>query len=208
MPNRGVEPVTVVVGLLDPLLSRGLVDVLREDGGVRVLAVGLDRRALERVVLQSGPQVAVVGETVGESVLACLKSSRPAPAVVVITRQPTSQHGRWLLGAGASCIAQSAEAVEILATVHRAAHGGGAVVGASQTGRIRRHEDPKPLTKRQAEVFRYLSEDKPYAVIALEMKIDIQTVRTHAKAVFRKLGVQSRQQLVGKSLPGGLWPRP
>lgn len=31
MSNRGAETVTVVAGLLDPLLGRGLVDVLRKD---------------------------------------------------------------------------------------------------------------------------------------------------------------------------------
>jgi len=111
-----------------------------------------------------------------------------------------------LLSAGATCIAQSADVGEVLVTVHRAARGERAVVGAGHAGRNPRRDDPKRLTKRQAEVFRYLSEDMPYAVIALEMKIGVQTVRTHAKAVFRAFGDQSRQQLVGKSLPTALGP--
>jgi DNA-binding NarL/FixJ family response regulator len=111
-----------------------------------------------------------------------------------------------LLNAGATCIAQSAAVDEVLATVHRAARGERAVVGAGHAGSNRRRDDPKQLTKRQAEVFRYLSEDMPYAVIALQMKIGVQTVRTHAKVVFRAFGVQNRQQLVGKSLPTGLGP--
>lgn len=206
MPNRDADPVTVVAGLLDPLVGRGLIDVLREDGRVVILAADLDRRALERMVLQSGPRVAVVGETVGENLLGRLRAHRPAPAVVVIAHEPTPQHGMRLLSAGATCIAQSAGVEEILATVHRAARGERVVVGAGHHGRTRRRNDPKQLTKRQAEVFRYLSEDMPYAVIALKLKIGVQTVRTHAKAVFRAFGVQNRQQLVGKSLPTGLGP--
>jgi NarL family two-component system response regulator LiaR len=206
MPSSGAEPVTVVAGLLDPLVGRGLIDVLREDGRVEIVAADLDRRGLERMVLQSRPRVAVVGETVGESLLGRLKAQRPAPAVVVIAHEPTPQRGMRLLSAGATCIAQSADVSEILAAVHRAARGERVVVGVGHAGRNRRRDDPKQLTKRQAEVFRYLSEDMPYAVIALEMKIGVQTVRTHAKAVFRAFGVQNRQQLVGKSLPTGFGP--
>ncbi|HEY4809691.1 MAG TPA: LuxR C-terminal-related transcriptional regulator [Solirubrobacteraceae bacterium] len=206
MPNPGADPITVVAGLLDPLVGRGLIEVLLEDGCVEIIAADLDRHALERMVLQSRPLVAVVGETVGESLLGWLKARRPAPAVVVIVYEPTPQHGMRLLRAGATCIAQSADLDEVLAVVHRAARGRRAVAGAWHAGRTQRHDDPKQLTKRQAEVFRYLSEDMPYAVIAFKMKIGVQTVRTHAKAVFRALGVQNRQQLVGKSLPIGLGP--
>ena len=62
---------------------------------------------------------------------------------------------------------------------------------------------PQLFTRRQAEVFRHLSEDRAYSVIALEMKISVVTVRTHARAVFCKLGVQSRHELVGRWPSGG-----
>jgi DNA-binding NarL/FixJ family response regulator len=203
MSSGGAELVTVVAGLLDPLLGRGLVEVLREDEGLKVLATDLDRQALERVVVRSWPRVAVVGEGAGEGLLARLKSSEAAPGVVVIAHEPSPQRARRFLGAGATCIAQSAGIAEVLATVHRAARGEREVVGLGDAGAGRPHADPKRLTRRETEVFEYLSEGMSYALIALEMGIGIQTVRTHAKAVFRKRGVQNRQQLIAKCRSGG-----
>jgi DNA-binding NarL/FixJ family response regulator len=195
---------TLVAGLLDPLLARGLIDVLREDSDIQILAANLDRDALEREVLQRGPRVAVVGDTVEDSLLARLKAIKPAPEVVVIAHKATAGRGRHLREAGASCISQSADTAEILATVHRAAQGERTVVVLDHTNVDRGRDKRISLTKRQVEVFRHLSNDAPYAVIALEMQIGVQTVRTHARAIFRKLEVQSRQQLIGKSLPDGL----
>jgi hypothetical protein len=97
MPNRSAEVVTVVAGVLDPLMGRGLVDVLREDEKIQILAADLDRHALECAVAQREPRVAVVGETAGERLLARLKSSEPAPAVVVIAHSPTPGQTRRLL---------------------------------------------------------------------------------------------------------------
>jgi len=93
------------------------------------------------------------------------------------------------------------ETAEILDAVHRAAGGESVFVG------VVNRDEPRLLTKRQEEVFGYLSKDTPYAMIALEMKIGVQTVRTHAKALFRKLGVRNRQELIGKRLPDASGPR-
>jgi LuxR family maltose regulon positive regulatory protein len=63
---------------------------------------------------------------------------------------------------------------------------------------------PQLLTPWQTAVYEYLSRGTPYAAIALDLRISVATVRTHTRAVFRKLGVKSRRELVGRSLPDRL----
>ncbi len=54
------------------------------------------------------------------------------------------------------------------------------------------------LTPREAEVLAALSAAKGYGQIAAELHIDLETVRTHARHVRRKLGVRSSRELVGR----------
>lgn len=62
--------------------------------------------------------------------------------------------------------------------------------------------EPIELTRREREVAGYLGEDLGYADLATRMGVTTETVRLHAKNVFRKLGVSSRHAAVDE-----LWRR-
>jgi NarL family two-component system response regulator LiaR len=51
------------------------------------------------------------------------------------------------------------------------------------------------LTRREAEVLELLQEGATNAQIAHRLSIGIETVRTHARNIFRKLGIASRREL-------------
>jgi DNA-binding CsgD family transcriptional regulator len=51
------------------------------------------------------------------------------------------------------------------------------------------------LTPREAEVLELLQEGMSNAEIALDLSIGIETVRTHARNIYAKLGVNSRRDL-------------
>lgn len=200
MSDNERRAVTVVVGGLDPLLRFGLEHVLAADPGVELLGSDLKNGALEDVVARRAPRVVILGERSEYALLVRLKSRRQPPGVLVLVQQQLLLSGA-LAAAGAICLARDATAADILAAVHRvAAHG---EVSVSADARGVEPRDAGALTRRQMQVFRYLSEDMPYAVIALDMKIGVATVRTHARAVFRKLGVRNRHELVGRTLRGG-----
>ena len=52
------------------------------------------------------------------------------------------------------------------------------------------------LTEREAEVARLLAEGNSQKKIAELMGVSIGTVQTHVKAVYRKLDIHSKQQLI------------
>jgi DNA-binding CsgD family transcriptional regulator len=59
------------------------------------------------------------------------------------------------------------------------------------------------LTPREREVFELLSQGHSYAQIALELVIDLETVRSHARRVRRKLGLASSRELAeDRQAPG------
>jgi len=52
------------------------------------------------------------------------------------------------------------------------------------------------LTRREADVLHLLRQGHSNPRIALELDIGVETVRSHARGVYRKLGVSSRRALV------------
>jgi LuxR family transcriptional regulator, maltose regulon positive regulatory protein len=57
----------------------------------------------------------------------------------------------------------------------------------------------EPLTQRELVVLRYLSSRLTTAEIGKDLYVSVNTVRTHTKAVYRKLGVGSRQDAVSEA---------
>jgi DNA-binding CsgD family transcriptional regulator len=51
------------------------------------------------------------------------------------------------------------------------------------------------LTPREADVLELLQDGATNAQIAHELSIGIETVRTHARNIYRKLGISSRREL-------------
>ena len=66
---------------------------------------------------------------------------------------------------------------------------------------VRRHRASvvrERLTPREYEILSMLADGKTTAGIALELVISIETVRSHVKAVLRKLGVHSRTAAIAR----------
>ena len=57
-------------------------------------------------------------------------------------------------------------------------------------------QDGEPLTERETAVLQLLQSSLSLSEIAGELFISPNTVKTHAKAVYRKLGVSSRNEAV------------
>jgi DNA-binding NarL/FixJ family response regulator len=58
---------------------------------------------------------------------------------------------------------------------------------------------PELLTPREADVLELLQEGRTNAEIAHTLSIGIETVRTHARNIYRKLGIASRRDLASLS---------
>lgn len=58
------------------------------------------------------------------------------------------------------------------------------------------------LTERQREILKRLAEGKSYAVIANELYISIETVRTHLKKMYKILQVNNKTEAIAKYIRG------
>ena len=84
---------------------------------------------------------------------------------------------------------------EVLAATRR-------IVPAARAGDQARLVDP--LSEREVEVLRYLASRLDSSEIAAALYISVNTVRSHVKAVYRKLGVNARPDAVARGRELGL----
>ncbi|MGA2163235.1 MAG: LuxR C-terminal-related transcriptional regulator [Solirubrobacteraceae bacterium] len=198
---KDTKLITIALGQLGTLVGRGLIDVLREDESLRLIGRDLDRAALERVLAEQNPDVAILdeGSVTEPSLLPELLAAQPEIGLVVMAHLPGRVYAGRLLAAGATCLSKDASAADIRATVRHAAEGRRHMItlavdprdGCGAVGETAR------LTPRQAEVLQYMCLGQAYPTIAYALGISVETVRTHSLHVRRKLGVARKSELIG-----------
>ena len=127
-----------------------------------------------------------------------LHQAYPRTRIVVLANRPTAAECNQMLSFGATaCISKETQGRDIINAVHLASRGmhvlpRSAAAGGSSTLDIIGSE---LLTRREAEVLELLHDGATNAQIAHRLSIGIETVRTHARNIYRKLGIASRREL-------------
>lgn len=68
-------------------------------------------------------------------------------------------------------------------------------------GRSTQTADLDQLTSRESQVLHYLAQGMSYKLVAAELSIGLETVRTHIKRIYEKLHVHSVVEAVAKYRP-------
>lgn len=200
----GRDLLTVVVARFDPVVARGLAEVLRDDRRLRVVASGIDGAELVREVTRLAPRVVILDEASHRSWSMSLRSIQPTIGIVVLEHEPTFPYGMVLLAAGVTCLAWSTSVGDVLAAVHFASQDDCVFVSRDYERVERRdwHEGPRLLTERESQVLRGLSEGESCGKIALDLGITAATVRKHTASLLNKLRARSKRELNGLPVSG------
>lgn len=192
---------TVVLGRFDPLLERGLVDVLRREGACRVVPTDAEADALVSVLMQRSPEVVIMDEAAAGEILSGLCPRNLATRVIVLAREPSLVY-RTLVGAcGAVCLPFSVSPAGLLEAVRIASAGRGRDDTLEEDGVHAVGGESVQLTRRELDVLAHLSRGCSYAEVAFLLKIGVETVRSHASSLRRKLDVRTRRELIGMPVP-------
>ena len=194
MPSR--SPVRVVLAQFEDIVAHGLSWVIGEDENLELVAAGIDHDELKDALSTHEPNVAILnfGSLRNASELRDLHRRFPQTRLVVLLNRPTDSECRQLLAVGATaCLSKSDEARDVLHAIHLASRGLHVLPATDPS-------EPPPvgpdvLTPREAEVMELLRSGRSNAEIALALHVSIETVRTHARRIYRKLGVKTRREL-------------
>jgi DNA-binding NarL/FixJ family response regulator len=196
-PPTPDTPVTVVVARFDDVFATGLRGLLRGDPSLAIVAEDVEQRRIGVVLRAHRPSVAILdaGSLVKLADVRELAVRYPSTRLVLLGNGLSSIECAQLLAFGAgACLGRDAQARDVLNAIHLASRGLQLAPRASQ-------RDGPPLgaggllTRREAEVLTLLQQSRSNRQIALALGIGVETVRTHARNIYRKLGVSSRSQL-------------
>jgi DNA-binding NarL/FixJ family response regulator len=194
MINRPL--VRVAVAQFEDIVAHGLRSLINEDESLDLVADGVPHEQLNAALSTNTPDVAILnfGSLTSPSELRDLHHEFADTRLVVLANRPTPSECRQMLAFGATaCLAKSTEARDVLHAIHLASRGLHVLppAGVEPSELV----GPDLLTAREAEVMELLQHGRSNAEIAEALHVSIETVRTHARRIYRKLGVRTRREL-------------
>ena len=196
-------PVTIVSARFEDLVAIGLAQLINEDTNLHLLEDGVALEELEGVLEKRSPAVVLLnfGSLPNAAWVYQLHQSNPDTRIVVLANRPTAAESNQLLSFGATaCISKETQGRDIINAIHLASRGMRVLPRSTSAPsdpaeRVDYLAEADILTAREAEVLQLLQEGLTNAQIAHHLSIGIETVRTHARNIYRKLGIKTRRDL-------------
>jgi DNA-binding NarL/FixJ family response regulator len=186
--------IRIVIGRFEDLTARGLRSLLAEDPTIELVAANVELDALDAALAKHKPEVAILnfGSLRTPVEVNRLYTAHPDTRLLVLANRPTPSECSQMLAFGATaCLSKDTQARDILNAIHLASRG---------LHVLPRTDAPEPLgpellTPREADVLEHLQAGRSNAEIALALSVSVETVRTHRRNIYRKLGVRTRREL-------------
>jgi DNA-binding NarL/FixJ family response regulator len=196
MVSQTRAPIDVLLARFEDMISRGLRSLIEEDSNLRLVAGDVAHERLVPALAEFSPRVAILnfGSLSSAAELRELTRQFPGTRLLVLANRPTAAESRQMIAFGATaCLAKSTESRDVRHAIHLASRGLHVLPPAGPDGG--ETGGPELLTPREADVLELIQAGRSNAEIAQTLHVGIETVRTHARRVYRKLGVASRREL-------------
>jgi len=191
---------TVVAGKFEDLIAKGLEVVIGDDPDLDLAARDVPLSEIQSVAAKNSPAVVLLNFAALSSPVEvqALAQRMPDARIVVLAHRPTAAECTQMLAFGATgCLSKETEARDVVNAIHLASRGMHVLPrsAAAGGGVDRLGMEGTELTPREAEVLELLQDGYTNSEIAENLSIGVETVRTHARSIYRKLGVPSRREL-------------
>ncbi|MET0614927.1 MAG: response regulator transcription factor [Thermoleophilaceae bacterium] len=195
---------TVVAGKFEDLIAKGLESVIEGDPDLDLAARDIPLSEIESVAARHSPAVVLLNFAALASPfeVQALTQRLPETRVVVLAHRPTAAECTQMLSFGATgCLSKETEARDIVNAIHLASRGMHVLPrsAAAGGGVDRLGVEGTELTAREGDVLELLQDGCTNSEIADALAIGVETVRTHARSIYRKLGVPSRRELARRA---------
>ena len=191
---------TVVSVRFEDLVAVGLRVLISDDPNLELIADSVPMDEVGPAIERHRPDVVLLnfGTLGSPGEVLQLHRAHPDTRIVVLANRPTAAECSQMLSFGATaCLSKETEARDIVNALHLASRGMHLLPRSAAAGGLGRAgiQGSELLTPREAEVLERLQAGASNAEIAHALSIGIETVRTHARHIYRKLGIGSRREL-------------
>lgn len=208
------EPVRVVLVDDHALIRRGMKTMLESGGDIEVVGEAADGTEALGAVEDTLPDVVLIDVIMpnkdGIEATREIKNAFPNVGVVVLSGHDEQQFVFDALKAGASgYLLKTADLDEVLSTVKAVSQGEGRLNPALATQVLSEFQSYQktdvadvfqPLTPREREILRLMSDGLPNKTIASRLSISERTVTTHVANIYTKLHVNNRVSAIQEAM--------
>jgi|SRR5580704_4894430 two-component system nitrate/nitrite response regulator NarL len=191
-------PITVVIAHFDDLFAGGLRELVESDRSLAIVAADVEHRRIGVVLSAHRPDVAIldVGALGKLADVRGLSAGNPGTRLVLFGNDPVPVECAQALAFGASAyLGRDTQSRDVISAIHLASRGLQVIPRTPASSGGGRVAAVGLLSRREAEVLPLLQQGHSNARIALDLQVGVETVRTHARNIYRKLGVSSRREL-------------
>ena len=210
--------VRIVIADDHGVVRDGLTALLEEEPGWTVVGTAADGREALELIRRLRPDLALLDITMPEmsglEVARIVARELPQVRILILTMHEEEAFFFEALRAGAAgYVLKGAGSEELLSALHAVLEGGVYLPPKLAALLVQDYlEGPReggtdPLTPREREIVRLIAQGLTNRQIAERLVLSLNTVKTHRLNIYRKLGLQSRSELVAYALRRG-WLRP
>lgn len=205
---RMSEPIHILIVDDHPALRVGLSAMLTSDARMQVVGEAIDNASALSACDKLRPDVVLMDLRIpgggGVEATSAIRRRWPATRVLIVTTYDGDEDILRAIQAGASGYLlkglSTAELVSAIGTVHR----GQTVMPPDVAARYRERVSRKDLSPRELAVLSLMVSGRSNKEIAQELQIGEESIKTHSKSLFHKLGVADRTQAVIEAIRHGI----
>ena len=188
-------------------LRIGLAAMVSAKPHLQVVAEAADNASAIAACAQHQPDVVLMDLRIpggGVDATLAIRQRWPATRVLIVTTFDGDEDIHRAIAAGASgYLLKGLSSAELVAAVE-AVHRGKTVMPPHVAARFRERVLRKDLSPRELAVLRLIVDGRSGKEIAQELQIGEESVKTHSKSLFQKLGVADRTQAAIEAIRHGI----
>lgn len=192
-----------------PIVVDGLCEILRANEMIKIMGVAYDGEALINFVKQQSVDIVILDINMpkmnGIQCTRWIKEHRPEIKVLVLTMYPERVLADQLLRAGADgCLLKSRGSKDLVDAIERVGSGKSYFDWITDFATETASTATYKLSEREVEIIRQIIAGKTSREISEKLFISEETVKTHRKNVFKKLGIHHVTELVTFAINNGI----
>jgi DNA-binding NarL/FixJ family response regulator len=211
--QRRDEPIGVLVVDDHEMVAHAIADVLRAEGGFRIVDIVASRRDALRSIDDHRPDVVLLDLRLGDddmtTAIADLLTRSPSSRILVLSAWADEWSVSRAVEGGCHGYLLKEQGLDDLVQGVRDIARGDAVFAPAVLSRVLKLLRPgsssgETLTAREVEVLQRLADGLTTEQIAADLYVSVNTVRNHVNNIIRKLNVHSRLEAVSVAIRQGL----
>lgn len=204
--------ITLVVVDDHPVVRHGLVSMLHYEPDMQVVGEAGDGLEAVRVILEQNPDVVLLDlrlpQLDGIGVMKQVRVKQTSSRFLVLTTYDADEYIVPALSAGAQGYLLKDTTPDELARAIRSLAAGGSPLEPAVAAKLieSMHDREDELSAREMDVLKLLVEGASNKMIAAQLNLSENTVKSHTSHIFVKLQVSSRAEAVAVALQRGIVP--